>query len=126
MDFEVSVSESGKYLFCRVHVPITIEVAHNMALALNRLADETGIDDRLIDVRGLTNMMSVITNYDLAYKDMDELKIARSTKVASLVDRGDSSQEFVHNAIRNAGFNLRVFYDKASAIEWLEKQAECC
>ena len=122
MDIEASVSESGKYLICRVHVPITIELAHQMANTLNQLANETCIDARLIDVRGLKNLMSVATNYDLAYKDMDEMQIDRSTKVASLVDRDDSSQEFVHNAIRNAGFNLRVFYDEAPAIAWLEAE----
>jgi hypothetical protein len=120
MDIDVSVSKSGKYLLCRVHVPITIEVAHKMALALNQLADETGIYSRLIDTRGMPNLMSVVKNYDLAYKDMDELRIARSTKVASLADRNDSLQEFAHNAIRNAGFNLRVFHEEDPAIVWLE------
>jgi hypothetical protein len=92
-----------------------------MAVTLNELADSTGTHGRLIDCRGQPNLMSTMDNYDLAYKDMDELKIDRSVKVASLVDPDESTQEFVHNAIRNAGFNLRVFHDEDSAVEWLEE-----
>lgn len=102
-------------------MPVTIELAHSMAQAMNKLANETGIDGRLIDTRGLPNAMSLVSNYDLAYKDMDALNIDRSTKVASLVDRVDESQSFVHNAIKNAGFNLRVFHEEAPAIAWLEE-----
>lgn len=102
-------------------MPVTIELAHSMAQAMNKLANETGIDGRLIDTRGLQNAMSLVSNYDLAYKDMDALNIDRSTKVASLVDRANDSQSFVHNAIKNAGFNLRVFHEEAPAIAWLEE-----
>jgi hypothetical protein len=120
MDFEVSVAESGKYLVCRIQAPVTVDMTHRMAIAMNDLADRTGIDGRLIDVRGQRNTMSIMANYDLAYKDLDALEIDRSTKVASLVDSDEPIQDFVHNAIRNAGFNLRVFYDEAAAIAWLE------
>jgi hypothetical protein len=120
MEFETSIAPSGKYLICRVFVPITIDVAHRMANAMNDLAAQTGIDGRLMDCRGQPNLMSIMSNYDLAYKDMDELQIDRSVKVASLVDPDESTQEFVHNAIRNAGFNLRVFHDEAPAVAWLE------
>lgn len=121
MDFEASVAESGKYLTCRVFVPVSQEVAHGMAVALSQLAQQTGVDGRLIDVRGLPNVMSVITNYDLAYKDMDAWQIDRSTKVATLVSPGDASQQFVIDAIRNAGFNLRVFHEESPAVAWLEE-----
>jgi hypothetical protein len=121
MEFETSVAPTGKYLVCRVHVPITVEVAHRMAIAMNDLAARTGIEGRLMDCRGQPNLMSIMSNYDLAYKDMDKLEIDRSIKVASLVDTGESTQQFVHNAIRNAGFNLRVFHDEAAAVAWLEE-----
>lgn len=121
MEFEATIAESRKHLVCRVHVPITIDVAHRMAHAMNDLAARSGIDGRLMDCRGQPNVMSIISNYDLAYKDLDALNIDRSMKVASLVDPGESTQEFVHNAIRNAGFNLRVFHDEAAAIAWLDE-----
>lgn len=121
MEFETSVADSRKYLICRAFGPITVEIAHRMAHAMNDLATQTGIDGRLMDVRQATNLMSVMSNYDLAYKDMDEWKIDRSVKVASLVNPDEPSQDFVHNAIRNAGFNLRVFTDEAAAVAWLEE-----
>jgi hypothetical protein len=121
MDFEVSVADSRKYLVCRAQGPITSETSHAMAVAMNQLAEESGIDGRLIDVRGQPNLMSVISTYDLAYKEMDSLGINRATKVASLVNAGDTTRDFAHDAIRNAGFNLRIFTDEAAAIAWLEE-----
>jgi hypothetical protein len=121
MEFEVSVAESGKYLVCRVFVPVTLDVAHRMAIALSELAEEAGVDDRLIDTRNVRNVMSVVDNYDLAYKDMDEWEISRATKVAALTSPGGGTHGFVIDAIRNAGFNLRVFHEEPLAIAWLEE-----
>jgi hypothetical protein len=118
---ESSISDSGKYLFCRVTEPVTAEVIYEMILQLNKLADETGINSRLIDARGMPNMLSVIANYDLAYKDMDEMSIDRSTKVAALRLPGEG-EGFAMTAIKNAGFNLRSFVDEAEAIAWLESE----
>ena len=101
MHFDCSLAESGKHLVCRVNVPITVELAYSIAHELNRLAAETGIENRLIDVRGLPNLMSVTTSYDLAYKGMETLEIHRSTKVAVLSNDDDASHEFVLIVMRN-------------------------
>lgn len=124
MDMQFSVAESGKYLICRTMVPITIEVAHRMAEGMHELAQKTGIKCRLLDVRGMPNMMSVAVNYDLAYKDMDDLQIDRSMKLATLMLPTDNQHDFVNMAIKNAGFNFRVFYDEAEAVAWLEEECD--
>lgn len=119
MAIDSAISDSGKYLICRVTEPVTVEVIYEMIRQLTKLADETGINSRLIDARGMPNMLSVVANYDLAYKDLDEMKIDRSTKVASLRLPGDG-EDFATTAIKNSGFNLRSFVDEAEAIAWLE------
>lgn len=123
MDFEVYLSQSQRYLVCRAFAPITAEITREMAFQVGKLAAVTGVRNRLIDVRNMPNLMSVPSNYDLAYKDMEEMQIDRSTKVASLQSSDDHSHDFVCTAIRNAGYNLRVFTDEAEAIAWLEEDS---
>jgi hypothetical protein len=121
MDFEVYLSQSKKFILCRPFVPITEELTRRMAAEVEKLSTETGVSDRLIDVRNIINVMSVSTNYDIAYEGLEDMRIDRSTKVASLQSPGETSHDFVCNAIRNSGFNLRVFTDEAAAIAWLEE-----
>jgi predicted ATP-grasp superfamily ATP-dependent carboligase len=121
MDIEVYLSESQKYVVCRALAPITEEMTVRMTNEVAKIAEQSGVKNRLIDVRGMRNTMPVSVNYDLAYTNMDAMQIERSTKVASLQSAGDTSHEFVCNAIRNSGFNLRIFTDEADAIAWLKE-----
>jgi hypothetical protein len=117
---EITVSNSGKYLICRVLVPITAEVARRMALEVQQFSEQTGIESRLVDVRGVRNVSSVSKNYDFGYGDLDEQGVARAAKGAVLVSPGDDSHDFALLVIRNSGFNARKFTDEAVAIAWLE------
>ena len=121
MNFETTIAPSRKYLVCRVFVPITAEVARQIVVETEKLAQESGIKSRLIDVRNIRNISSVSGNYDLAYKDLDKLHMARDSRVAVLVSPDDSSHDFALPAGRNAGFNVHKFTDRAVAIVWLEE-----
>jgi hypothetical protein len=110
---EITVSNSGKYLICRVLVPITAEVARQMALEVQQFSEQIGIAARLVDVRGVRNVSSVSKNYDFGYGDLDEQGVARAAKGAVLVSPGDD---------RNSGFNARKFTDEAAAVAWLEDE----
>jgi hypothetical protein len=121
MNIETTIAPSRKYLVCRVLVPVTAEVARQIAVETEKLSEESGIQSRLIDVRNFRNISSVSGNYDLAYKDLDELQVARCSRAAVLVSSDDSSHDFAMTAIRNAGFNVRKFNDQAAAIAWLEE-----
>ena len=122
MNIETTIAPSRKYLVCRVLVPITAEVARQIAVETEKLSEESGINARLIDVRNSPNISSVSGNYDLAYRDLDELQVARDSRVAVLVSPDDSSHDFALIAIRNAGFNVHKFTDQAVAIVWLEEK----
>lgn len=121
MEFEVYLSESKKFVVCRPFVPVTMELARTMAAAIAKIAEETGVLDRLVDNRQVYSAMSVTDSYDIAYKGLEEMEIDRSTKVALLHNTSDTSHDFACLAARNAGFNVRSFADEAEAIEWLEE-----
>jgi hypothetical protein len=117
---EITASESGKYVHCRVLVPITAEVAPRLALEVQRFVEQVGIESRLVDVRGVRNISSVSVNYDFGYSILEDQGVARAAKGAVLVSPGDDSHDFIQLVIRNAGFNSRKFTDEAEAIAWLE------
>jgi hypothetical protein len=117
---EMSVAESGSYIYCRVEGPINAELARQMSNEIQQFCDQAGIEARLIDVREARNMLSVSNNYDLGYRDLDQQGIGRAHKAAILVSPGDDSHDFALLVIRNAGFNARKFTDEQEAIKWLE------
>ncbi len=121
MAIELSIAESRKYIICRVTEPITATFAREMAVQIQKFAEDAGIHSRLVDVRESQNVSSVAKNYDLAYRDLDGLQVARASRAAVLVSPHDSSHDFAMTVIRNAGFNVRKFNDEAAAIAWLEK-----
>ena len=121
MSLDISISESRKFLICTVHVPVTTEIAKQIALETDRFAVSSGIRNRLIDVRNVQNVESVIRNYDLAYKDFGEMKIDRTARAAVLTALDDSSHDFAILALQNAGYNARRFTDEQAAIDWLEE-----
>jgi hypothetical protein len=118
MAIEISVAESGKYLVSRVTGEINSDIARELGAQTERVARETGISNRLVDLRDTPNTQSVASNYDFAYKELEEI-VDRSTKSAVLVSPGDDSHDFVMLAVRNAGFNGRKFTDEEAAIAWL-------
>ena len=119
MAIEISVAESGKYLISRVTGEINTDIARELGAQTEIVAQETGISNRLVDLRGTPNTQSVVHNYDFAYKALEEI-VDRGIKAAVLVSPGDDSHDFVMIAVRNAGFNGRKFTDEAQAIAWLE------
>jgi hypothetical protein len=117
---EITASESGKYVHCRVLVPISAEIARQMPQEIQQFCDQVGIQSRLVDVREVRNVSSLSKNYDLAYVELEEQGVERAPKAAVLVAIGDDSHDFALLVIRNSGFNVRKFTDEAEAIAWLE------
>ena len=87
MAIEISLSESARYQWVRVTEPITTEVSHELARQTEAFALQTGVENRLFDVRGTINVSPISNIYDLAYKHLDEMGIERAIKAAILVDR---------------------------------------
>ncbi|MDZ4658365.1 MAG: hypothetical protein SH868_12375 [Bythopirellula sp.] len=121
MGIELLIHGSGKFIVCRVTDEMTAHMARQVAVAVEQFSAQTGIKARLIDVREVRNTSSVSKNYDLAYKDLEELRVVRANKAAVLVSPDDSSHDFAMTAVKNAGFNVRKFTDEAAAIAWLEE-----
>lgn len=123
MSHEVSISDSGRYLICRVTQPITIETALAFSTALDAASRAHGIKRFLVDVRNAPNLANAVQNYHFANTDMAALGLQRDVRSALLVAPEDHSHDFVATFTQNAGYGVRLFRDEAAAIAWLEAPA---
>ena len=90
-----------------------------------KAASEAGEVDVLLDIRGFESHMSTVDIYELA-GELGNYREAFKNKVALLDIRDERFEqaEFFETCARNWGFQVRVFTEFESAIEWLRPAAE--
>ena len=119
MTYSIEVSACGRYIHCRAHQPITATLAQDFLHDADTLGRARHVELFLLDVRCMPNVDTVLRNYKLAHEDMARLHFSRSASLAILASEGDHSHDFVETAVRNAGYDVRLFSDEATAIDWL-------
>lgn len=117
--YAIDVSEPDHFIRVRVFAPLTRGLAREVAMALKQLDEKIDGTGFLADVRGAPNIGGPANNYEFAYKDMAAMGLSRSKRAAILADPGESTHNFPETVIRNAGYNVRLFFDEAQAIDWL-------
>lgn len=73
----------------------------------------------LVDVRDATNIASTTEQYQYARRQLVELGVGRTSRIAVLIDPNDPSHGFIETVLRNAGYNCTLFVDEAFALAWL-------
>ncbi len=121
MSYTIAPSKNGKYIVCQVSGLMTREVSLAFTKELDRLSRELHIKRFLTDVREAKNVLSVLENYDYAYKDMQDMNLQRDVRVAILVAPADESHSFALTVSRNVGYDVRAFHDEKAAIGWLNE-----
>jgi len=72
-------------LICRAPGEIAVVIAREFTMELNRLSRTLKIKRFLNDVRGASNALSTLKNFDFAYKNMAEMNLQRDACSAILV-----------------------------------------
>lgn len=121
MKYKISLSEDGTYVIIRVLEAITGEMEREFAREAIKDAEQRDIRAFLVDARGTPNVASSLQQYLLGYEDMIQFGLDRSSRIAVLVDAGDSSHDFIETVFLNAGYQCRLFLDKDSALKWLKE-----
>ncbi|KAA3649737.1 MAG: hypothetical protein DWQ11_18270 [Proteobacteria bacterium] len=119
MGHTVFLSDCGRFVGCRVHEDVTIERARRFTEDTVAFGKARRITLFLYDVRGARNIETVFHNYRFANEDMARLNVNRAGSVAVVTDPDDHSHDFVETAVRNAGYDVRMFGDYDSAVCWL-------
>jgi hypothetical protein len=120
MGYEISISETRKYILARVTGPMTRQVAMQVAKDVTVLGIENKLKNYLFDVRDAPNIETNSSVYFFAYRDIASIVYDRSTVFAILATPGDTSYNFAEIVIKNAGYQVSLFTEKDSAIAWLE------
>lgn len=119
MSYQAYISEDRTHIVCRVTSDVTKEVARDFSMAVDALSRKSSIKRFLIDVRTVKNVMGTGENYNFTYKSMKAMEMQRDVRVATLVGLKDSSHHFLETLAHNAGYNMRIFRNEATALNWL-------
>ena len=119
MDYELSVSEDRRYLNLRLYVPMSNKLSRIIAHAMADLSKQTDIERFFFDLRGAVCEEDMLSIYTMAYEDLEKIGPSRSHMSAFLTDLDDNSHDFMETLLRNAGFNVKQFKDRETALTWL-------
>lgn len=117
--YDISLTDDGQIVVCRVHRPVTVALAAAFARAMDETGEACGAVRFLTDVQGVPNVSRTGENYNYAHADMAKIGLRRAVRAAILADPSDSSHAFIETVSQNAGYNMRVFYDPEEAMTWL-------
>ena len=106
-------------------IELTVEGTFNMerlkriAPQVAKLSEESGCLRILNDMSGANIDFSLGEVYN-SPQEMDHSHISRTTRRALVVPPDFQQADFLETVTRNRGHNLRVFHDRAEALEWLQ------
>lgn len=121
MNYEIKISESGKYIIVKYFSDMTVGLAEKSNKEAEQLAKENNIKQMLIDVRNSVNRESIDKNIFFSQKQLPDVSKSAFEKIAFLTSQGDNSHNIVYIASTNAGYNVGMYTDEEEAIEWLEE-----
>lgn len=119
MDYKLTVSEDRRYINVRLYVPMSNKLSRIIAQELSDLSKQTGIERFFFDLRGAVSEEDVLSSYTMAYEELEAIGPSRSHMSAFLTDPDDKSHDFMETLLRNAGFNVKQFKDRQTALTWL-------
>ena len=121
MNYTIKLSENKKFLEVKVKGQINKDIARQWSADIAKKSRELDIRSFLFDVRSAQNVATVMEQYTFAYQDSEKLNLLKDVRSAILISETDRSHDFVETSFKNAGYDVRIFTDKLSAVKWLEE-----
>lgn len=121
MSLEITISDNGKYIIGKVDVPLTLDIAQQLAKEYVKIIKTTGIKKILNDVRSAPDTMGAIQGYEYAYSDVKLIELPKDIRAAIVADPDDTSHYFQETVACNAGYLVKVFHSYDDAVNWLLK-----
>ncbi len=122
MNYEIKVSDSGKYILLRINENMTRSLAERLGAEALHLGGLKNISRFLYDLQNSVNVESINANYIFANQEMKRLEPNPSNKIAMLTSPNDKSHDFIETVLRNAGYYVKLFVVEEEAISWLEDE----
>lgn len=122
LEYSINPSADHQYIILEVQGEFTAIIFMKCIVEAHTLGKEMGIRSYLVDVTRARNVDSALETQMFAYSDMKTTAgVDPFARVAGLVSPGDHSHDFVETASGNAGMFLKLFTDRAEAIDYLLK-----
>lgn len=107
------------YIELRVEGCFNLTRLKQIAPEVAKLSNESGCLHILNDMSNATIDVSVLDVYSNP-QQMDDAGITRSTRRALVVPENFEHANFLETVTRNRGHDLKVFFDRDEAINWLQ------
>ena len=122
MDYDIPIDHKNRIVLCAAKGELTIELATSMSKDARKQAFELGYKT-LYDITNASLNIGILDAYlfprdiDKIYEDLRH----RSGKAAILCipEKDRAFWKFFEDTTRNSGTNVRLFYSKEEAVEWL-------
>ncbi len=122
MNYTIELSPNQKYFIIKITGKINLETIRQWSKELEKKSRSLKINRFLFDAREAQETSSITEMYHFAYNESVELNLQRNVRSAILVDEEDKSHNFVETAMRNAGYNVKIFRDELLAVTWVEEE----
>lgn len=118
---EISIVKSEQpYVRVRVQGVLTKKSTVEFFSAAARVAKKHNTRRFLLDLYNARSVTSVADDYEIAYRELENIGIARGSKLALLLGSQSVADVFFAVVAHNAGYICETFSDKAVAEKWLQ------
>jgi len=122
MSYTIKPSVDQKFLQLKSMNQINMDIVRQWSADVEKKSREMNIRKFLFDVRSTHNVSILLEGYVFAYRDFLLLNLSRDVRSAILISEEDLSHNFTETTLRSAGYDVRIFTDESSAVEWLEEE----
>ena len=80
---------------------------------------EGNINKFMFDLRHAPNVQSVSKNIDFAHNELPAFGFPKVSRSAFVVSADDSSHDFITSVFLKEGYDVKLFTEEDSALQWL-------
>ena len=120
MEYRIFPSDDNTYITLKFTGDIGRHTSMQHILEAHAMGRKLGTNRFLLDLVEATNVDSTLEQYEFVHSDMMRSSgVDKYARVAALVRTNDSSHDFLETVFRNVGFNLKLFRDRGTTLNFL-------
>ena len=123
MDHRISIEKRENFVHAYIIGPISQELLAEFMKKTSMKGKKWGFNRYIADLRQAEKQMSMVKDYNFAYRKAEEYGFKPGTSKHALIVRHEDIDDFafIETVFQNAGHNLRIFTDEDAAFDWIRK-----
>ncbi|RPI01216.1 MAG: hypothetical protein EHM64_16070 [Ignavibacteriae bacterium] len=120
MEWEITLHDNPKYVEFTTHGIADVDGSLEMARAVADTMRRHRITNVLIDHRNIESVSGKVIEVISRPKIFRLIGLVLGIRIAEIINPDHLEHfKFLETVCKNRGYNISVFYDRASALEWL-------